>query len=293
MSGAVPAFDLAEFKRGLSGPTMLGRRTDHHDSVTSTMTLADERVRAEGGAAHGSVIVADMQTVGLGRRGRSWQSGPLGNLYFSLIWAPPALAAGAGVGVAFAEMAKLNLAAGVAVVGASRAVGITSTRIKWPNDVWGGPAGAERKLSGTLLDFDGRSSAVLGVGINVLQDLSSNATATSLASLAASGAADAPPISREAVLATFCNEVQRLMLLPTAEVLAEYAEHDLLRGRTIRVHHKTREEDHPDDFDAEALGVDGQGMLRVRRLDGNRAESALSGEEVSIGVGPPPAKQEL
>lgn len=56
-------------------------------------------------------------------------------------------------------------------------------------------------------------------------------------------------------------------------------------GRTIRVHHKTREESDPSDYDAEALGVDGEGYLRVRPLGGPKAaagEISLSGEEVSI-----------
>lgn len=279
------SFDAADFGHRLS-TVSLGRKFEYHESVGSTMTLADELVSSDGTfAAHGAVILAEQQTAGLGRRGRSWLSAPLGNLYFSLIWAPASLLGGSGgLGVAFAEMSKLNLAAGVAIVGAARAVGVESTRIKWPNDVWGGVP--EKKLSGTLLNFDGKACAVLGVGINVLQDLTANASATSLASLAMQ------PVSREVVLATFCNEVERLMGLSTEAVLAEYRAHDLLLGRTIRVHHKTREEAHPDDYDAEALGVDGQGMLKVRRLDGG-AEAALSGEEVSITPLRGAGKQEL
>lgn len=65
------------------------------------------------------------------------------------------------------------------------------------------------------------------------------------------------------------------------QVLDEYRKHDLLRGRTIRVHHKTREEDDPQDFDADVLGVDADGQLRVRPVGGG-PERALSGEEVSI-----------
>ena len=49
------------------------------------------------------------------------------------------------------------------------------------------------------------------------------------------------------------------------QVLDEYRKHDLLRGRTIRVHHKTREEDDPQDFDADVLGVDADGHASRRR----------------------------
>ena len=69
------------------------------------------------------------------------------------------------------------------------------------------------------------------------------------------------------------------MKLPLPVVLSEYEEHNLLRGRTIRVHHRTREEDDPRDYDAEVLGVDKDGMLRVK---GPGGDALLSGEEVSI-----------
>ena len=94
-------------------------------------------------------------------------------------------------------------------------------------------------------------------------------------------ARDLAAVTREAVLAAFCGEIERLMALPMEAVLAEYGELDLLRGRTIRVHHKTREESDPRDFDAKAMGVDASGQLRVRPTAGG-PEKALSGEEVSI-----------
>ena len=105
------------------------------------------------------------------------------------------------------------------------------------------------------------------------------ANATSIASelLAAGGAA---PPTREAVLATFCAELERLMALSTEGVLEEYRACDLLAGRSVRVHHRSREEDDPRDYEATVLRVDPQGMLCVRRPDG--ADQALSGEEVSI-----------
>ena len=287
-------FDVAAY-RSLLATRTVGQRIDCHDSVPSTMTLSDERIKAEGAAAvHGSVILAETQTGGIGRRGRSWLSPPRGNLYFSLLWAP---AVHLGMATAptpptpallIPQLAQLNLAASVAVVRAADAVGVGATaRIKWPNDVWAG-APTPSKMSGTILNFDGSSAAVLGVGINVAEDLASNATATSLAMLREQiepPEARPPPVSREAVLAAFCNQLERLMALSTEAVLDEYRAVDLLRGRTIRVHHRTREETDPKDFDAEALGVSASGMLRVRPIDAaahGGAVRELSGEEVSI-----------
>eukprot|EP00966_Prymnesium_polylepis_P186288 4318169-Prymnesium_polylepis.1 len=202
-----------------------------------------------------------------------------GNLYFSMVWVPRP---GGGPMDLLPELVRLNLATGVAVVGAVAAAGFAGGRIKWPNDVYHGePA---RKLSGMLVNFNGVDAAVLGVGINVLQDMAANATAVSLATLHAQRAeaeGAAPPV-REEVLAAFCRELERLMALPTADVLREYEAHDLLRGTVVRVHHKTREEDDPRDFDADVLGVGDSGMLRVRPRRPGADELLLSGEEVSI-----------
>lgn len=236
---APPPFDQRAFTSLLRTRT-IGRRFAWHESTPSTMTLADAQLKADGSAAHGAVILAEQQTAGVGRRGRSWISQPLGNLYFSLLWAPLLPPGGEGVAL-MPQLVRLNLAASVAVVRASHEAGVASARIKWPNDVWAGTP-SPRKLSGTILNFDGKSAAVLGVGINVLADLGANATATSLATLLGADAAaaaspginmaaSAPLLSREAVLASFCFELERLMDLPTEVVLDEYRQHDLLRGR--------------------------------------------------------------
>ena len=290
---SVAPFDTALFNGKISTKTV-GRRIDVYSETPSTMTLADERMKSEGAAAaHGSIILAETQTGGIGRRGRPWLSPPLGNLYFSLLWAPAVQIGGigstaadvGGVPAFLPQLSQLNLAASVAVVRAAYAVGVGETaRIKWPNDVWAG-APLPRKMSGTILNFDGKEGAVLGVGINVLQDMGENATAVSLETLRQALPKEAspppPPVTREAVLAAFCDELERLMAMPIASVLDEYEKHSLLRGKTIRVHHKTREEDDPKDYDAEALGVSAEGMLRVKPVNGG-GERELSGEEVSI-----------
>tara|TARA_B110001452_G_scaffold266701_1_gene274299 strand:+ start:1021 stop:1857 length:837 start_codon:yes stop_codon:yes gene_type:complete len=269
------AFDADAFSRALR-TSRVGRRFEYRASTSSTMTDADAFLCAEGAAAaHGLLVLAEAQTAGVGRRGRSWESAPDGNLYFSLIWAPSNAADAMAM---MPEVVRLNLAAGVAVTRACASVGMRSARIKWPNDVWAGsPA---RKLSGTILNFNGKDAAVLGVGINVLQGGSvALPNATSVATELSRQQDDRTP-SREQMLATFCTELERLMALSTAAVLDEYRTTDLLAGTTVRVHHRTREEDDPRDYDAKVLGVDAQGMLRVRAPGGE--ERSLSGEEVSI-----------
>ena len=114
---------------------------------------------------------------------------------------------------------RLNLAAPVAVVGACSAVGVGSAQIKWPNDVWAGGQ-LPRKLSGVILDYNGGDSAVLGVGLNVLQDMELHPTATSIATLLGVDNGPAllspgPHCLRERLLSSFCVELERLVTTTT------------------------------------------------------------------------------
>jgi BirA family biotin operon repressor/biotin-[acetyl-CoA-carboxylase] ligase len=117
--------------------------------------------QAQAGAAGGRVCVAEAQTEGRGRRGRSWSATPYRNILFSIAWRFDS-------GSAF--LGGLSLAAGVAVLRALRAFGVEDAALKWPNDiVWQG-----RKLAGLLIDVRGEAAgpllAVVGLGLNVQLD---------------------------------------------------------------------------------------------------------------------------
>eukprot|EP00316_Scyphosphaera_apsteinii_P005570 CAMPEP_0119325812 /NCGR_PEP_ID=MMETSP1333-20130426/66740_1 /TAXON_ID=418940 /ORGANISM="Scyphosphaera apsteinii, Strain RCC1455" /LENGTH=259 /DNA_ID=CAMNT_0007333917 /DNA_START=149 /DNA_END=928 /DNA_ORIENTATION=- len=248
------------------------------------MAVADDLARKEGAAAaHGTVVIAESQSAGIGRRGRSWDSEACCNLLFSLVWAPVSTE-GLSPALLIRQLVQLNLAAPIAVVGACAAVGVGDARIKWPNDVWAGTI--PKKLSGVLVNFNGKDAAVLGVGINVLQDMADHPSATSVTTLLqeqqtslTDGAAEVG--AREAILARFCYELERLMALSNEEVINEYLQHDLLTGLSIRVHHRSRDEDDPRDFEALVIGLNQDGMLRVRPA-GMLEERVLSAEEISI-----------
>ena len=128
-------------------------------TVTSTMDVAAEA--AEAGAGEGLVIVAEEQTAGRGRRGRTWSSPPGAGLYVSFVFRPSLEAGPASL------LSILTLAAGVAVRRAiTQATGF-APELKWPNDVVVG----RRKLAGILAEGVGigthAQTVVLGVGINV------------------------------------------------------------------------------------------------------------------------------
>lgn len=111
--------------------------------------------RAETGAASGTVIIAEQQTAGRGRRGRQWFASPGDSLTLSLLWrfAPGTSPAG------------LSLAIGVAVARALTKAGVPGLALKWPNDI----LLDGRKLGGILVELQPGAphAAVIGIGLNL------------------------------------------------------------------------------------------------------------------------------
>jgi BirA family biotin operon repressor/biotin-[acetyl-CoA-carboxylase] ligase len=160
------------------------------DVVPSTgSTNADLLARAaDPGSPEGQVLVAEEQTAGRGRLGRSWSSVPGASLTFSVLLRP--------ANVPAARRGWLTLLAGVAVASAVRSVADVDAVLKWPNDVLIG----DRKLAGILAEQtpDG-SAVVIGIGLNVATapgELPVSAVGLAATSLRAEGAT----VSREDLL---------------------------------------------------------------------------------------------
>lgn len=129
-----------------------GRPVDYHPAIAST-NVAARRLGREG--ARGALVVADHQTAGRGRRGRSWESPPGQNLMFSLLLHPP-------IPPQHAPRCVLLWAAAMAEV--------LDVSLKWPNDLVSADG---RKVGGVLAELEAVGDevhfVVLGVGINVNQ----------------------------------------------------------------------------------------------------------------------------
>ncbi len=129
---------------------------DECDSTSSELAR-----RADQGAPAGTVIVADRQSAGRGRRGRTWLSAPGASLTFSLLWrfsGPPG------------QLAGLSLAVGVALARGLENLGASGIRLKWPNDVLFERDGEFAKLAGILIELasDRRGTqAIIGIGLNL------------------------------------------------------------------------------------------------------------------------------
>jgi BirA family biotin operon repressor/biotin-[acetyl-CoA-carboxylase] ligase len=176
-----------------------GFRLCHYYTVGSTNDEAKALARA--GAADGTLICANEQTAGRGRRGRIWRSPP-GNLYLSLVLRPDC---------APARAAQLGFVAALGLGDALRPFVGTALRLryKWPNDLL---ANGE-KIAGILLEAEtssreGVDFVVVGVGVNIASapgDADYPAT-----SLRAHGiAAVTPPVLLEGFVRHFAEWVRR------------------------------------------------------------------------------------
>jgi BirA family biotin operon repressor/biotin-[acetyl-CoA-carboxylase] ligase len=139
----------------------LGVPVERHAVLSSTN---DEIFRrAVEGAPEGLVVVADTQTAGRGRHGRTWQDASGRSLLFSVLLKP-------ALPVPSWPLLALAMAASVAEIGGEAAR--TTLGVKWPNDVVSGA----RKICGVLAESRGGDGArgvlVIGTGVNVNQDLS-------------------------------------------------------------------------------------------------------------------------
>ena len=229
-------------------------RLHRFGSVGSTNDEAKTLARA--GAPEGTLVWADEQSAGRGRRGRVWRSPP-GNLYLSLVMRPggtPADAAQLGF------VAALGLGDGLDQICRPG----LRLRYKWPNDLLAGG----RKLAGILLEsetaaLDRVDFVVIGIGVNVAsapRDVEYPAT-----SLADEGIAGVPPATVLAAFARhFADWVERWRRDGFAPVRAAWLGRAGGLGELIRV----RLERHT--LDGRFRDLDAAGALVLDTADGRR-----------------------
>ena len=227
-------------------------------SVDSTNTVLLARPNPPAGLAQ--VLLAEFQTHGRGRRGRTWVAPPGGAICLSLSWtfqqAPE-------------DLGALGLAIGVCVLRALKEFDLKGVALKWPNDI----LVEGRKLGGILIDLRAESAGpacvVIGLGLNVALG------STLLRKIAATGlpATDLVTAGMErpcrnslaaAVIAAILRalpEFERHGLRPFVE---EWRSADVLHGRPVDVH--------ATDGVARGLarGVDVHGALLIETAQGVR-----------------------
>jgi len=158
-----------EIAHGLN-TKFIARKIHYFDYLSSTMDLAMQLGIQT--APHGTLVLAESQTKGRGRLGRSWFSPKYKGIYFSLILRPEISPSASPV---------LTLLAAVSICEAIKKVVGLDAQIKWPNDIFI----CNKKISGILTEMNAEvdkvNFVVIGIGLNVNNDKKSLiAQATSL-----------------------------------------------------------------------------------------------------------------
>lgn len=132
--------------------------------LNSTESLMNDAAELAGqGYGNGTILIAEEQTAGRGRRGRTWESRKSLGLYFAVVLFDEY------VGAAGPMLSIIN---GLTATETVRAAGCDNAGVKWPNDVFVG----KRKIAGVLIEKPGDPNAyIVGIGVNVhhrLEDFS-------------------------------------------------------------------------------------------------------------------------
>ena len=247
------ALTPAAVQRILRSP-VFGHRILYFLSIPSTNQRALEL--AAGGEPEGTMVIAEEQTEGRGRRERTWSSRARLGIYASLILRP---------GIEAARAPLFTFMAAVAVTEGLREACGLEARIKWPNDVLVGP----RKIDGILGEMRGRNplirELVIGMGVNVAQcdadfpeELRTRATSVRVETGRVVGRA---PIL-VAILEGFERRYSRLLAHGPNELLREWeALSAIARGRLVRAPGPSGESE------GALWGVDEEGALVLERAD--------------------------
>lgn len=210
---------------------------------------------AEQNAPDGTLVTADLQTAGKGRRGRSWEAPAGANVCCSLVLRPE---------LAPDRASMLTLVMALAVCRGIEETADVQPMIKWPNDI----VLNGKKLVGILTEMSagqgGINYVICGVGINVRKrafppELSEKATTLE----DETGQAVSRELLIEKLMEQFEQVYARFMKRQDmSELLEEYNSRLINRGRRVRVLDPVQE------FDGTALGINPLGELLVETDDG-------------------------
>ena len=184
--------------------------------VDSTNRVVADLARS--GAPDGVVVVADHQTDGRGRRGRSWVAPPGSSLLVSALLRP-------GGQTPVLTTVVASLAASDAL---QQVAGLRPT-LRWPNDLYVDG----RKLGGVLAEVVHGEAVVLGVGVNLRWPSGVPEAIAGIAASAEEGAGRA--VDRDELLGAFLDQLERRLEERHEQTLADYRDRCETLGRSVRV----------------------------------------------------------
>jgi BirA family biotin operon repressor/biotin-[acetyl-CoA-carboxylase] ligase len=244
--------------------SFIGKKIRYFENTPSTIWVG-KQLASEGDAAqlHGMVIIAEEQTGGIGRLGRSWVS-PIGGVWITIVLKPR---------IPIDRVFMVTMAGSVAVARAIRKEFDLGALIKWPNDIYIG----DKKVAGLLLELfaeaDDIHYCLLGIGVDVNispHDLESVKSAVT--SISAEMGHD---VDRASFLARLLREFEsRYLLIEEGEyeaVIREWKSLSCTLERRVRINTmKTT-------FEGEAVDIDEYGALLIRK-DNGKVERVIGGD---------------
>ena len=241
-----------------------GCEIHYFDSIDSTNTKAKEL--AEEGHPAGTLVVADQQVSGKGRRGRAWESPHGTGIFMTLLLKPDINPNNASM---------LTLVAAMATAGAISRVTGENAQIKWPNDI----VIDGKKICGILTEMSAQSDyinhIVIGIGINVHNDEFPEEIRETAGSLLLSCG---KRFHRADLIEAFLEEFEKYyaVYLETEDMEGLYKEYNLMlvnMGRQVKVL------DPKEPFEGKAMGITKKGELIV---DTWESRKLVSSGEVSV-----------
>ncbi|MBQ0052049.1 MAG: biotin--[acetyl-CoA-carboxylase] ligase [Treponema sp.] len=235
-----------------------------------SLRLVDESLTEAGKKFHKSIIVAEMQTAGRGRLGRTFYSPSKTGVYLSIIYAPRG---------GITNPAILTAFAAVAVCRAVKKLFSAEPKIKWINDIFVNG----KKICGILTEgftnFETMriESAIVGIGVNIKDnpDIFPEEVKKVAGSITGNSAANA---SRCDLAAEIAGQFLTLMEGDHSQIMKEYKESSFLIGQTLEVHPVIGDENSV--YKAKAIDIDDNAGLIVELSDGS--QKTLSSGEVSL-----------
>lgn len=246
----------------------IGEELYFFEEIDSTNTKAKQL--AEKGATSGTLVVANKQTGGKGRRGRSWESPADTGIFMTLILKPDMNPSRASM---------LTLVMALATVKACNEITASSCYIKWPNDI----VLNGKKICGILTEMSAEmdyiNHIVIGIGINANIDTfpeELNETATSIKKEFGEKVNRATLINR--ILIYFEKEYEIFLKNHSLKYqINEYNEFLINRDKEVKVIEASNQ------YKGIALGINEKGELLVRKEDG-QVDGVYAGEVSVRGI---------
>lgn len=252
----------SEISKGLN-TKFVGQDLYVYREVSSTNTIA--KFLSQNGIGNGSVVIAEKQTAGRGRSGKTWES-PLGGIWLSIILTP---------NVDYSNIPLITLATGVAVAKTLERIEVESCEIKWPNDIMINGKKVCGILTEATTSFNSIENVVVGVGIDANlniedfpEDLKDKTTSLEIEL--------GRKVDENLLIKLFLEETEEIFELFNhgrhEEILKEWRKRSYTIGKIVEVKKPFNQP-----YDAYALGISKEGSLVVEKTDGT-LEKVISGE---------------